>query len=278
MIKFRIIFRTCESVYSVHDVSRPFNLDKRSTIKTCFRSLIESVRDFPHEIIVLGDRLCEEMTEFFAAYPVQYINETLDNERSIERSLEIACSFDADEWVYFCEDDYLHLPWAFKYIDEFIRNRANILGLAAPLFIHPPDYPDRYAADRRQPAQIFLSRYCHWRQVSNTTFTFMAEVKTIRQYLSVLRRSVRGADDDLLSREIYASGPIQDSNTLVHTLLKGIAKLTAKNRNTALCVSPIPGLTTHMHEGVMTPLHDWQKIMNQFAPQHSASPRITSKL
>lgn len=271
MIKFRIIFRTCETVYSVHNVPRPFNLDKRSTIKTCFRSLIESVRDFPHEIIVLGDRLCEEMTEFFSAFPVQFINETLGNERSIERSLEIACSFPADEWVYFCEDDYLHLPWAFKYIDEFIRNRANILGTDMPVFIHPPDYPDRYAPGQRQPSQIFLSRYCHWRQVSNTTFTFMAEAKTIRHFLSVLKRAAHSADDDLLSREIYASEPSQGSNSLLHILLQAMGKLTAKNRNTALCVSPIPGLTTHLHEGVMTPLHDWQKTMNQFAPDSSAT-------
>jgi len=263
MIKYRIIFRSCDAVYSAHGVSRPFNLDKRGIIKSCFLSLLESVGNFPHEIIVLGDRLSAEMEEFFTAFPIRLLNETLDNERSIARSLEIADSLPGDEWVYFCEDDYLHVPWAFGYIDDLIRNQAGIINgefKSVPLFIHPADYPDRYQPQRRQPSHIFLSRHCHWRQISNTTFTFLAEVNTIKRYMDVFRKAAKNADDELLSREIYAFEPGKANDTLVSFLRRRFAGLKRPGRNTALCVSPIPGLSTHMHEGVMTPLLDWEKF------------------
>lgn len=253
MNKYRIIFRTCDAVYSVHSLPRPFGLDKRRTIEICFASLLESVRGFPHEIHILGDRLSEETLRFFEKYDVEIINETLDNDRSIERSFELADSFPAEDWVYFCEDDYLHAPHAFEFIDEFIENREAILDTgpgtidncsleknlgSLPLFIHPPDYPDRYKPDQRRPSFLFLSHHCHWRQISNTTFTFLAQARTVARYRDELQRSVRGADDAYLSRAIYAS---------------------ESYAGRALCVSPIPGLTTHMHEGVMTPLVDWER-------------------
>jgi len=34
--------------------------------------------------------------------------------------------------------------------------------------------------------------------------------------------------------------------------------------NKALCVSPIKGLSTHMTEGVMTPLIDWELVCKEY--------------
>ena len=35
-------------------------------------------------------------------------------------------------------------------------------------------------------------------------------------------------------------------------------------KNKALCVSPIKGLSTHMTEGVMTPLIDWELVCKEY--------------
>jgi hypothetical protein len=162
------------------------------------------------------------------------------------------------EWVYFCEDDYLHVPQAFVWIDDLIENRRDILsysprppwmaflasGLAGrPLVIHPPDYPDRYKPNRRIPSFLFLSRYCHWRQVTNTTFSILTQAKTIRRYRRIWEKASTNAKDGLLSRRMYARFSFWGK---------------------ALCVSPIPGVAAHMHESTM-PLHgDWHRWTEQY--------------
>lgn len=253
--EYRVVFRACDEVYALHNRPRPFGLDKRGVIALCFQSLVKAIGRFPHEIIVLGDRLSGETLEFFEDFPVSIVNETLHNDRSIQRSFQIAGTFSDDDWVYLCEDDYFHVPHAFEFIDDFLLNRDSILdtepGAAPnhaltenlrdlPLFIHPPDYPDRYKPTQRRPSFLFVSRHCHWRQISNTTFTFLAQARTIRTFRPLLDRTVDGADDALLSRLLYASESYEDK---------------------ALCISPVPGLATHMHDGVLTPLVDWKEMV-----------------
>ena len=257
MPTFHIILRTCDLVHSLHHAPRPFNLDKRSLIKVCFKSLYNSVKDYPHKITILGDRLSDEMQDFFRQYPVTLLNEELGNDKSIRRQIELALEAPEDEWIYFVEDDYLHVPQTFKWIDDLVTNRAQYISkkrLARqlrfikirldnrPLVIHTPDYPDRYLPKYLRFSLIFLSKYCHWRQVTNTTFTMMMQGKTVRGYKDILLRSAIGADDGFLSRRMYAG-----------------LRLGRK----ALVVSPIPGLSTHMHTEVMTPLVDWEKVIGE---------------
>lgn len=254
---FNVIFRTCDAVHSVHHVARPFGLDKRTLIQICFLSLYDSIKDYPHHIHVLGDKLSDELQEFFRRFPnVEMTLGDFGNDESIRQSIRIALGFPEDSWVYFCEDDYLHVPHAFARISEFISDRGNILAYShhannwmkflvgrldrKSLFIHPPDYPDRYQDKYRRFSFVFLSRQCHWRQITDTTFTFMAEVSAIRKYERVLNRASIKADDRYLSRRLFGR---------IFFIRRG------------LCVSPMPGLATHMHEGVMTPLVDWEKVV-----------------
>jgi hypothetical protein len=253
MPTYHIILRTCDLVHSLHHAPRPFDLDKLSLIKVCFKSLYNAVKDYPHRITILGDRLSDEMKDFFRQYPVTLLNEELGNDKSIRRQIEIALESPEDEWIYFVEDDYLHEPQAFLWIDEFITNRKKYISTKRlarqlrfiklrlderPLVIHTPDYPDRYLPKYLRFSLIFLSKYCHWRQITNTTFTYLMEGKTVRRYKDILLRSSIGADDGFLSRRLFAG---------------------LRLGNKALCVSPIPGLSTHMHTEVMTPLVDWKK-------------------
>lgn len=254
---YHIIFRTCDIVHSLHNTARPFNLDKRSLIKVCFKSLYNSIQDCPHRFTILGDRLSEEMQDFFREYPVTLLNEELGNDKSIRRQIEIALESPEDEWIYFVEDDYLHTPDAFKWIDDLITNRNQYMSTkkaarqirsfkikldSRPLVIHTPDYPDRYLPRYLRFSLIFLGKYCHWRQVTNTTFTFMMHGKTVRKYKDILLRSSIGADDGYLSRKLFAG---------------------LRMNGKALCLSPIPGVATHMHEEVMTPLVNWAQIYDQ---------------
>ena len=260
---YRIIFRTCDKVHSLHKAPRPFGLQKRELIQICFRSLVKSLEGFDHAIHVVADDISDELREFFKEYPVVITEGVFGNDESLRVALRLALSFDADDWVYFCEDDYLHTPEAFLWIDDILKNRESILltksrrGIkrfipfdhrrslhTMPLIIHPPDYPDRYHARLRYPSYLFVSKYYHWRQISNTTFTFLASVQTLTQFRHELEFSTTGANDGFLSKKLFA----QD-----------------KYSGRALCLSPIPGVATHMHEEVMTPLVDWKTLVEKLS-------------
>lgn len=253
-----IIFRTCDSIQSLHSVPRPFGLDKKQLIKACFKSLVTALGPIPHSITVLGDKLSADMSSFFLDYRVKMVEGNFGNDLSIKKSIDLACGFPKDEWVYFCEDDYLHRKETFVYIKNFIENWAAIIPppslwklfragnrevARTDVVIFPTDYPDRYQADRRKRSYIFVSSDCHWRQVTSTTFTFMAPASFIKKNRSVFDKASHNADDGLFSRALFGK---------------------KRFYNKALCLSPIPSLTAHMHTGVLPALIDWEPITKEY--------------
>jgi hypothetical protein len=250
---FHIIFRTCDVVHSLHNTPRPFNADKKTLIKKCFLSLLESLQGVDHEITILGDKLSDELVTFFRQYPYTLILGDWGNDESLRQSMKLAFNAPDDDWVYLCEDDYLHSKQAFNWIIDFIEHKDQYITTKRfltsigirnnlrhiPIIIHPTDYPDRYKSKYLRFSLIFLSRFCHWRQVTDTTFTFMAQGKTFKKYRSIFWTSCTGANDRYLSKKLYAG---------------------VRFGNKALCLSPMPGVATHMHEEVMTPLVDWKQI------------------
>jgi len=256
-VKYNILLRACDKVESVHKVKRPFNLNKLQTIKVSFYSMYQSLQGSQYQITIIGDDLSTELLDFFN----KFNNVIVDNTnlggaaKSLQKQINLALNVPDDEWVYICEDDYLHLPQAFKYISEFIENKEKYLKTSPkkknymnriigdlsiiPLIIHPPDYPDRYIPPWKRLSFIFLSKYCHWRQITNTTHTLLLQSSTIKKFEKHIKASSIGPSDSILSKKIYG-------------------RIFLKNK--ALCVSPIKGLSSHMHEGVMTPLVDWKEI------------------
>lgn len=254
--KFHVILRSCDVVHSLHNAPRPFGLDKKTLIKVCFISMYRALQGTDHTITVLGDKLSDETTKFFEGYGVKVIKGSWGNDESIRQGITLALDVPDDEWVYLCEDDYLHSPQAFSWMEDLIVNRNSYIKskrlipqlkfkrdlTKVPLVIHPPDYPDRYLEKYLRSSLIFLGKECHWRQISHTTFTLLAQGKTFRRYKTIFLNSCRNADDGYLSNNLFASWSFM---------------------NKALCVSPIPGVATHMHEEVMTPLVNWEQIANE---------------
>lgn len=257
--KYNVIFRACDIVNAVNKNPRPFNLEKGLLIKLCFLSLVESLKGLDYKVIVLGDKLSDDMIAFFNHFKVDLRLGSFGNEGSILETIKIASTIPDDEWIYFCEDDYLHAPHAFKFIDRFINEKKSLFikkkkldNLSTlvnlndkDLFIHPPDYPDRYEPRYRKHSLILVSNDCHWRQVNSTTFTFLTKSSTIKKHFSLFKRSSVKARDRLFSRRLF--GRI------------GFGFWTS-----SVCFSPIPGLSTHMHRGTMTPLVNWEELVLEF--------------
>src|SRR5271157_4755635 len=104
----KILFRACDDVYAINGAKRPYNLTKDQLSTICFISLIQNGYA-KEDIIVFGDRLSDAKIKFYQ----QYAGTVFNNNFGISGSL-IACHefavnhFTENEWVYFCEDDYLH--------------------------------------------------------------------------------------------------------------------------------------------------------------------------
>jgi hypothetical protein len=259
--EFNVLFRACDKVESVHNVNRVFGLNKIQTIKVCFYSIYRSLHSFKSNIIVIGDDLSPELLDFFNKFEnVKIDNDQLgSSSKSLQKQIDIALNIPDKEWVYMCEDDYLHMPQAFKYISEFIENKSRYLKTSynkknymnriigdlssLPIIIHTPDYPDRYNPSWKRLSFIFLSKYCHWRQITNTTHTILLESNTIKKFEKNIKASSIGPSDSKLSKKVYG-------------------RIFFKNK--ALCISPIRGLSTHMTEGVMSPLIDWELVCEEY--------------
>jgi len=258
-VQYNVLYRACDKV-ETHKVIRPFSLTKTQIIKLSFFSMYQALQGESYKFIIIGDDLSQELLEFFEFFKDVIVdNKKLGSAaKSLQKQIDLALNIPNNEWVYMCEDDYLHTSYAFKYLSDLIENKEQYLKTSGkkknylnriigdlsniPLILHTPDYPDRYKPHCKRFSFIFLSKYCHWRQVSNSTHTFLLESKTIRKFEKYIKDSSVGPSDSKLSEKLY--GRIFFNNK-------------------ALCISPIRGLSTHMTEGVMTPLVDWQTICQE---------------
>ena len=259
-VQYSVLYRACDKV-ETHKVIRPFGLTKTQIIKVSFYSMYQALQGEYYKFIIIGDDLSQELLEFFEFFKDVIVdNQKLGSAaKSLQKQIDLALKIPNNEWVYMCEDDYLHTSYAFKYLSEFIENKEQYIKTSGkmkknylnriigdlsntPLIIHTPDYPDRYEPVWKRLSFIFLSKYCHWRQISNTTHTFLLESKTIKKFEKHIKNSAIGPSDSKLSERVYG-------------------RILFKNK--ALCISPIRGLSTHMAEGVMTPLVDWNEICQE---------------
>jgi hypothetical protein len=256
--RYRVIFRACEVTLAYNGKPRPFGLDKRTLVQLCFLSLVRALEGVEHSIHVVGDRLSDELVDFFRSFGVSLSNQELDNSRSLAEALRLALAVDDADWVYFCEDDYLHEPAAFACVDDLIEHRAEYLAYkpkprwrrlrvdeleCKPLCIFLPDYPHWYRARTRQPAFLFHSRFRHWRQVTTTTGSFIARADYLKRKRAALERFAATTDDRALSKSLYGSWSFRDR---------------------ALCVAPLPGLASHMHEGTMSVFGDCERLLEVY--------------
>ncbi|MFP9115055.1 hypothetical protein ACLI1A_14045 [Flavobacterium sp. RHBU_3] len=265
--KINVIFRSCDVVTAVHHAPRPFNLDKLTLIKICFKSLYDALQGYNYHIVVLGDKISDNLRNFFQQHNVELIEGSFGNDASIRETVKIAQRFPDDEWVYFCEDDYLHTPDAIKKINTLLQERESIVPasikfkrrlrkreitlLSVPRFINKPDivvfpadYPDRYEQAYSARDFIFHTSDSHWRQISDVTFTFIMRAGTVKQKAALLNKASHRANDRLLSKKLFGKSFFTINNILG--------------------LSPMPGVATHMHTQTMSPLADWETIVQKY--------------
>ncbi len=227
-----IYFRACEKQETISYVDR-YNYTKKSILlRKCWLSLQKSGVSSEDKIIVIYDEVSEETLQFIRdtakTKDLTFIP-VLKHEWAyhlhtvvlINTLREYSIKY-PDELHYIVEDDYLHLPTAISCI------KADLLEF--PYFAVPYDYPDRYTENI--PVQIRLGRTRHWRTITSSTMTVLAKGNTWMQVIDALAIAAPTSNDKVFE-EIYKQIP---------------------------CISPIPGLSSHMTRHHQTPLIDWDAL------------------
>jgi hypothetical protein len=233
-LRLFIYFRACEKQETISYVKRFKDTSKTTILKKCWLSLQESVNETDH-IIVIHDDVSEDtliwlentaMTDVsFIAVPKHDWSYHQHTVTLVE-TLRAKCIEFPAELHYIVEDDYLHTPNA-------IRVMQDTLALW-PNFAVSYDYPDRYTTP--VPSYIILGKDRHWRTINSCTMTLAAIGKRWLDVMPELEKYAPTSNDKVFE-EIFKQIP---------------------------CLSPMPGLSSHMTDHHLTPLVDWNNIWESY--------------
>jgi hypothetical protein len=150
-------------------------------------------------------------------------------------ALDMALKYDDETIIYFVENDYLHKPGSDKILVEGLQIGYNYVAL----YDHPDKYingANPFIEDGGEVTRVMLSNSCHWKITNSTTMTFAAQVKTLKEDESILRK--------------YTSGSYP----------KDFEMFLALREKQHGLITPIPGYATHGETAWLSPLTDWSQI------------------
>jgi hypothetical protein len=144
--------------------------------------------------------------------------------------------FKDDDIIYFLEDDYLHKPgWIDILIEGFEYIEADYLTLY--------DHPNKYYQGMwdKLPSHLLVTPSTHWRTTVSTTNTYACRFKTLKQHFDI---------------------HVQYCN-LIEKWVKDHDKFTHLWNIGSNLISCIPGYSAHVEENMLSPITNWQSILNQ---------------
>jgi len=222
---------------------------KSDIFKKCWLSLQNGL-ETSDRIIVLADSVTDDTKEWMTSttiaditikdipkrtevppygehpYP-QYHPVTINTCMPLMETLISLCEANPKELIYICEDDYLHTPNAITYMKNVFKS-----GYSG--FYVPYDYPDRYF-DRDTTCEMIIGPDCHLRTVASSTLTLAALGLAFLPF----------------KYSILQAGLFSDDSWTWKAFKQGVA------------VCPVPGTSTHLQDGCITPVVDWESIWNQ---------------
>jgi len=148
----------------------------------------------------------------------------------------------ATDYVYFLEDDYLHLPGAAEVLRE---------GLQIADYVTLYDHPDKYidlsrggnpvGREQGELTRVLLTASTHWKLTNSTTMTFACRLSTLSSDWPIWWWFTLGRHPhDFKSFRLLTRGrPFGRRRRLI---------------------SPLPGLSTHIEKAWLSPRTDWTRI------------------
>lgn len=229
-----IYFRACEKQATISNVARFNNIAKVEMLKRCWSALQSSVRP-SDTVIIIADEVHKQTLEWMLevcntknveiiAVPEHEWSNHLHTVVLIN-TLEVYAKEYPDLLHYLVEDDYLHTPNALSVLETNLSNWGN--------FAVSYDYPDRY--HEVVPCQVILGYDRHWRTVTSSTMTILAKGSVWLRFIPELKIAAPTSNDQVF-KELFKQVP---------------------------CISPIPGVSSHMTDRHWTPYINWGDIWDK---------------
>lgn len=222
-----ILYRGCDLELNFPPTreGRPLWFSKINNFKTIHNSIINSKFKDQIKLIALMDGNVTNLTDliYSLGYEVIFIK-TRSNLESLKFQYNYAKNFKTD--VYFLEDDYIHKENAMDHIINGVNKFKLVTGY---------DHSDRYTRTddiSKENESIFFYEGIHWRTCESTTCTWAVKNELLKEVLPVAEQYL--LNDREFFRHLYRCG------IKLH--------------------SPIPGVSTHVHEPYMSPGTDWSLI------------------
>lgn len=267
--------------------SLPFGDDKFKQAEICLRSFQSSLGSLRVKIWAILDGCPQVYRTLFERYfsPEDLVFVELNgvgNRATFTKQMDILLSQEDSEFVYLAEDDYFYLPNQFALMLKFLRDRQDVN------FVTPYDHPDCYHLDlHRQPKWVTVFDGYHWRTAASTCLTFLTRKSTLTRYDRVFKTYSRRNDDcalwlSLTKRRVFnpismfqyfARGDFYRSIPLKAWLFCWPQILFGR---TAKLWVPVPGLATHLSDGLLSPGIDWLALMQSTERAGQALPAFVS--
>ena len=197
----------------------------------CFQNLLSSIKNQPVRLHVIFDGKIED--NFIWKYKNFYTHHQIDagtDQISFTKTWEIVNQLDVkdDDLIYFLENDYMHVNgWLNKVLELFqTYNGLDYVSLY--------DHNDKYFLPMYDnlTSKVFTSQSHHWRTTPSTCGSFITTKQRFNEDFDILS-TMRGDHNKWLWLN--------------------------ENRN-RFVFTPLPGLSTHCMEGLLSPTIKWKEI------------------
>ena len=197
----------------------------------CFINLLDTIKDTNVELHIVFDGNIE--SNFINKYKDQFITHQIkagNDQSSFSQTYSLAkdTPIGESDLIYFLENDYLHTQgWVNKLIELF--STYKLLH-----YVSLYDHNDKYFLPQYEDlvSKVFVTNNHHWRTTPSTCGSF------------IITRELLELDYD------------------IHTSVSGDHNkfLQLAEERSRMVITPIPGLSTHCVEGLMSPTINWENI------------------
>jgi hypothetical protein len=225
-MKIHIYYR-----HTSNNIANPFRPQWFSYEK-CFENLLKTIEGYDNIHLTLAMD-GKNVLDFTHKHKDKYIlfqtynNSSLKSFRDLMEYVKKQ-PMESNDLIYWLENDYIHVD---GWVDKLTTLFETYLGLD---YISLYDHNDKYTIAEYEDlvSKIIVTENHHWRTTPSTCGSYIITRKTFEE------------DYDVWSTAVGDHNTFIDLNKL-------------KNK---FVFTPIPGLSTHCMEGLMSPAIEWNKI------------------
>lgn len=211
-----------------------YNRPEWFNYETCYDNLLNSLKDIPTELYTINIVFDGDVTTNWIS------NKQLTTVHQIQAGTDAQSFFETcklikqdtniaeDDLIYFLENDYMHVP---NWLNTIFELYSTFNGLN---YVSLYDHNDKYFLPMYDDltSKLFVTKTRHWRSTPSTCGSFVINKQTFDADYDILS-TVNGDHEKYLWLNAHRGRSV---------------------------ITPIPGLSTHCMEGLLSPTINWKEL------------------